>query len=49
MAITSATINTGQGYSQLKEFTAVLDIPCYANNLYQKYHEKVYSQLFGAS
>lgn len=49
MAITSATINTGQGYSQLEKFTAVLDMPCYANNSYQKYHEKVYSHLFDAS
>jgi len=48
MAITSANINTGQGYSQLEEFTAILDMPCYANNSYQKYHEKVYSHLFEA-
>lgn len=34
MSITSATINTGQGYSQLEEFTAILDMPCYANNSY---------------
>ncbi|KAL4143896.1 hypothetical protein QTP88_006150 [Uroleucon formosanum] len=49
MAITSAVINTGQGYSQLDEFTAVLDMPCYANSSYQKYHEKLYSNLFDAS
>jgi len=49
MAITSAVINTGQGYSQLDEFTAVLDMPCYANSSYQKYHEKLYSHLFDAS
>lgn len=42
MSITSATINTGQGYSQLEEFMAIIDMPYYANNSYQIYHEKVY-------
>lgn len=49
MSITAATINTGQGYSQLEEFMAVLDMPCYANSSYQKYHEKVYNHLFDAT
>lgn len=32
MSIAAATINTGQEYSQLEEFTAMLDMPCYANS-----------------
>ncbi|KAL4126113.1 hypothetical protein QTP88_010342 [Uroleucon formosanum] len=47
MAITSAVINTGQGYSQLDEFTAVLDMSCYANSSYQKYHEKFMRDIAG--
>jgi hypothetical protein len=46
MLITSATINTGQGYSQLEEFTAILDMLCYANNSYHKYHEQLHVHLF---
>jgi len=36
-----------KGYSQLEEFTAVLDMPCYANSSYQKIPRE--SHLFEAS
>lgn len=48
MSITSATINIGQGYSQLEEFAAILDMPC-SNYSYQKYYEKLNGHLFDIS
>ncbi|KAL4112571.1 hypothetical protein QTP88_016326 [Uroleucon formosanum] len=43
MAVVSSAVNTGQGYSQLQQFSAILNMPCMSNPLYQKCHEKVSS------
>ena len=40
-AAVTAMLNTGQGYSQLDQFSAILDMPCMSNNTYQKEHEFV--------
>lgn len=37
-AIVTATVNTGQGFSNLEQFSAVLNMPCMSNKTYQKYH-----------
>ncbi|KAF0704309.1 YqaJ domain-containing protein, partial [Aphis craccivora] len=36
-----AILNTGQGHSQLDQFSAILDMPCMCNTTYQKEHEFV--------
>lgn len=41
LAIVSAVVNTGQGHSQLQQFSAILNMPCLSNPFYQKLHEKV--------
>lgn len=38
VAIVTATLNTGQCHSQLKQFSAILDMPCMSNKKYQKEH-----------
>lgn len=43
-AIVTATVNTGQGFSNLEQFSAVLNMPCMSNKTYQKYHEYVAKQ-----
>lgn len=43
-AIVTATINTGQGYSNLEQFSAILDMPCMSNKTYQKHHEYIAKQ-----
>lgn len=40
-AVVTAMLNTGQGYSQLDNFSAILDMPCMSNKKYQKEHEFV--------
>jgi len=42
MAIVSATINTGQGYSQLEEFSATLNMPNMSNRLYQELYTVIF-------
>jgi len=42
MAIVSATINTGQEYSQLEEFSATLNMPNMSNRLYQELHTVIF-------
>lgn len=41
IAIVSATVNTGQGYSQLEEFSATLNMPNMCNRTYQDLHENL--------
>jgi len=38
-AIVSSVVNTGQGYAQLEQFSAILNMPCMTNSTYQKEHE----------
>lgn len=38
-AIVSSVVNTGQGYAQLEQFSAILNMPCMTNTTYQKEHE----------
>jgi len=40
-AVVTATLNTGQGHSQLEQFSAILDMPCMSNTKYQRVHEYV--------
>lgn len=40
-AVVTDILNTGQGYSQLEQFSAILDMPCMSNIKYQKVHEFV--------
>jgi len=42
MAIVSATVNAGQGYSQLEEFSATLNMPNMSNRLYQELHTEMF-------
>jgi len=35
-AIVSSVVNTDQGYAQLEQFSAILNIPCMTNSTYQK-------------
>jgi len=42
MAIVSATVNAGQGYSQLEEFSATLNMPNMSNRLYQTLHTEIF-------
>lgn len=37
-SIVTATLNTGQGHSQLDQFSAILDMPCMSQKKYQKEH-----------
>lgn len=41
IAIVSATVNTGQGYSQLEEFAATLNMPNMCNRTYQDHHDNI--------
>lgn len=40
-AAVTAMLNTGQGHSQLDQFSAILDMPCVSNTTYQKEPEFV--------
>lgn len=42
MAVVSAVVNTGQGYAQLDEFAATLNMPVISNRMYQDTHSKVF-------
>lgn len=42
MAIVNATVNAGQGYSQLEEFSATLNMPNMSNRLYQALHTEIF-------
>lgn len=38
--IVTATVNTGQGFTSLEQFSSILDgMPCMSNKTYQKYHQ----------
>ncbi|XP_022160289.1 uncharacterized protein LOC111026498 isoform X3 [Myzus persicae] len=41
-AVVSAVVNTGQGYAQLEEFAATLNMPVISNRMYQEMHSKVF-------
>lgn len=43
MAIVSAVVNTGQGYTQLEEFSATLNMPIMSNRMYQEVHTSVFN------
>lgn len=45
MAIVSSIVNTGQGYSQLEEYSATMNMPNMSNKLYQNYHYSIYKHL----
>lgn len=45
LAMVTSTINTGQGFSGLEQFSAILNIPCMSNPTYQKLHEEVGKQI----
>lgn len=38
-AIVTAIVNTGQGFTNLEQFSSILDMPCMSNKTYQKYHQ----------
>lgn len=40
-AATNASIGIGIGYSQLKEFSAILDVPAFSSNTYESYFSKM--------
>lgn len=42
MAIVSAVVNTGQGYTQLEEFSATLNMPIMSNRKYQELHTTIF-------
>lgn len=48
-AVTSAILNTGQGYSQLEEFCGILDMYCMSFPTYQNIHEEVSQNIFSVS
>jgi len=41
----TSTINTGQGFSGLEQFSATLNMPCMSNPTYQKLDEEVGKQI----
>lgn len=43
MAVVSAVVNTGQGYIQLEEFAATLNMPMMSNRKYQELHTSVFN------
>lgn len=43
MAVVSAIVNTGQGYTQLEEFAATLNMPMMSNRKYQEVHTSVFN------
>jgi len=38
-AIVTATVNTGQGFTNLEQFSSILDMPGMSNKSYQKCHQ----------
>jgi len=40
--VNMAVVNTGQGYAQLDEFAATLNMPVISNRMYQEMHSKVF-------
>lgn len=42
-AATNASIGVGIGYSQLKEFPTILDIPAFSSNTIESYFSKISS------
>lgn len=46
IAYTTGVINTGQGFTQLQEISSVLNMPCMANTLYQKCHNKISDSMY---
>ncbi|KAF0705631.1 Uncharacterized protein FWK35_00033523, partial [Aphis craccivora] len=43
MAIVSSIVNIGQGYSQLEELTATLNMPNMSNRMYQETHTNIFN------
>ncbi|KAL4083865.1 hypothetical protein QTP88_029181 [Uroleucon formosanum] len=41
LAIVASTVHNGQGYSNIEQFSASLNMPCMSNPTYQKLHEEV--------
>lgn len=41
LAIVASTLQSGQGYTSIEQFSASLNMPCMSNPTYQKLHEKV--------
>lgn len=41
LAIVTSTVYNGQGYSNIEQFSACLNMPCMSNPTYQKLHEEV--------
>ncbi|KAF0701763.1 Uncharacterized protein FWK35_00036722, partial [Aphis craccivora] len=44
-AIVTATVNTGQGFTNLEQFSSILDMPCMSNKSYQKFHQFLSKQI----
>lgn len=45
MAMVSSIVNIGQGYSQLEEFSATMNMPNMSNKLYQDFHNNIFKHL----
>lgn len=43
-AIVTATVNTGQGFTSLEQFSSILDMPCTSNKSYQKHNQLLSKQ-----
>jgi len=41
LAIVASIVYNGQGYSNIEQFSASLNMPCMSNPTYQKLHEEV--------
>lgn len=41
LAIVASTVHNGQGFSNIEQFSASLNMPCMSNPTYQKLHEEV--------
>lgn len=45
LAVVASTVHNGQGYTNIEQFAASLNMPCISNPTYQKLHEKVGEQM----
>lgn len=43
-AIVTATVKTGQGFTNIEQFSSILDMPCMSNKTYQKFHQVLSKQ-----
>lgn len=48
-SVVSAVVNTGQGFSQIDTFTAILNMPNMSNQNYQKIHSDIIKHTEGIS